>query len=152
MFICPFNIFVQLLELFDSEDPRERDFLKTTLHRIYGKFLNLRAYIRKQINNIFYRYVKRVYSPSHHCLVPSEVLSLEWLCMRVFVAVCMCFWVLVLHVEILFHAQPCSSVRVLIVGICARMYMHACVCVFMRTCVYMSCLCMHRRVCVCFML
>lgn len=45
----------QLLELFDSEDPRERDFLKTTLHRIYGKFLGLRAYIRKQINNIFYR-------------------------------------------------------------------------------------------------
>merc|ERR1712127_295005 len=48
---------VQLLELFDSEDPRERDLLKTTLHRIYGKFLNLRAYIRRQINNIFYRFV-----------------------------------------------------------------------------------------------
>uniref|UniRef100_A0A669CG61 Serine/threonine protein phosphatase 2A regulatory subunit n=1 Tax=Oreochromis niloticus TaxID=8128 RepID=A0A669CG61_ORENI len=44
-----------LLELFDSEDPRERDFLKTILHRIYGKFLGLRAYIRRQINNIFYR-------------------------------------------------------------------------------------------------
>ncbi|KOB69128.1 putative Serine/threonine-protein phosphatase 2A 56 kDa regulatory subunit delta isoform [Operophtera brumata] len=41
-----------LLDLFDSEDPRERDFLKTTLHRIYGKFLVLRAYIRKQINNV----------------------------------------------------------------------------------------------------
>lgn len=47
----------QLLELFDSEDPRERDFLKTILHRIYGKFLGLRAYIRRQINNIFYRSV-----------------------------------------------------------------------------------------------
>ena len=45
----------KLLELFDSEDPRERDFLKTILHRIYGKFLGLRAYIRRQINNIFYR-------------------------------------------------------------------------------------------------
>ncbi|XP_043911330.1 serine/threonine-protein phosphatase 2A 56 kDa regulatory subunit alpha isoform [Protopterus annectens] len=44
---------LQLLELFDSEDPRERDFLKTILHRIYGKFLGLRAFIRKQINNIF---------------------------------------------------------------------------------------------------
>lgn len=42
-----------LLELFDSEDPRERDFLKTVLHRIYGKFLGLRAFIRKQINNFF---------------------------------------------------------------------------------------------------
>ena len=48
---------LQLLELFDSEDPRERDFLKTVLHRIYGKFLGLRAFIRKQINNIFYRFV-----------------------------------------------------------------------------------------------
>lgn len=44
------------MELFDSEDPRERDFLKTVLHRIYGKFLGLRAFIRKQINNIFLRY------------------------------------------------------------------------------------------------
>uniref|UniRef100_A0A2I3FZ39 Serine/threonine-protein phosphatase 2A 56 kDa regulatory subunit n=1 Tax=Nomascus leucogenys TaxID=61853 RepID=A0A2I3FZ39_NOMLE len=44
---------LQLLELFDSEDPRERDYLKTVLHRIYGKFLGLRAFIRKQINNIF---------------------------------------------------------------------------------------------------
>jgi hypothetical protein len=47
---------VQLLELFDSEDPRERDFLKTTLHRIYGKFLSLRAFIRRAINNIFFRF------------------------------------------------------------------------------------------------
>jgi serine/threonine-protein phosphatase 2A regulatory subunit B' len=45
------------LELFDSEDPRERDFLKTVLHRIYGKFLGLRAFIRKQINNIFLRFI-----------------------------------------------------------------------------------------------
>lgn len=48
----------QLLELFDSEDPRERDCLKTVLHRIYGKFLGLRAFIRKQINNIFLGYEK----------------------------------------------------------------------------------------------
>ncbi|XP_023339943.1 serine/threonine-protein phosphatase 2A 56 kDa regulatory subunit gamma isoform isoform X1 [Eurytemora carolleeae] len=48
---------LQLLDLFDSEDPRERDFLKTSLHRIYGKFLGLRAYIRKQINNIFYSFI-----------------------------------------------------------------------------------------------
>ncbi len=45
------------MELFDSEDPRERDLLKTILHRIYGKFLGLRAFIRKQINNIFLRFV-----------------------------------------------------------------------------------------------
>ncbi|KAL0266946.1 UNVERIFIED_CONTAM: hypothetical protein PYX00_009350 [Menopon gallinae] len=47
----------QLLDLFDSEDPRERDYLKTVLHRIYGKFLSLRAFIRKQINNIFLSFV-----------------------------------------------------------------------------------------------
>jgi len=48
---------LQLLDLFDSVDPRERDFLKTVLHRIYGKFLGLRAFIRKQINNIFLRFI-----------------------------------------------------------------------------------------------
>jgi serine/threonine-protein phosphatase 2A regulatory subunit B' len=48
---------MQLLDLFDSEDPRERDFLKTTLHRIYGKFLNLRSYIRRSINNVFFQFM-----------------------------------------------------------------------------------------------
>ncbi|CZT21427.1 related to B56-delta regulatory subunit of protein phosphatase 2A [Ramularia collo-cygni] len=48
---------LQLLALFDSEDPRERDFLKTTLHRIYGKFLNLRSYIRRSINNVFFQFI-----------------------------------------------------------------------------------------------
>ncbi|KAI9592805.1 protein phosphatase 2A regulatory B subunit [Syncephalis fuscata] len=51
------NFILQLLDLFDSEDPRERDFLKTTLHRIYGKFLNLRAFIRRSINNIFFQFI-----------------------------------------------------------------------------------------------
>ncbi|XP_019869337.2 serine/threonine-protein phosphatase 2A 56 kDa regulatory subunit gamma isoform isoform X2 [Aethina tumida] len=54
---------LQLLDLFDSEDPRERDLLKTTLHRIYGKFLGLRAFIRKQMNNVFYRFI---YETEHH--------------------------------------------------------------------------------------
>ncbi|XP_022913960.1 serine/threonine-protein phosphatase 2A 56 kDa regulatory subunit gamma isoform isoform X4 [Onthophagus taurus] len=54
---------LNLLDLFDSEDPRERDLLKTTLHRIYGKFLGLRAFIRKQINNVFYRFI---YETEHH--------------------------------------------------------------------------------------
>ena len=48
---------VKLLDLFDSEDPRERDYLKTILHRIYGKFMPYRAFIRKSINNIFYRFI-----------------------------------------------------------------------------------------------
>lgn len=47
----------QLIELFDSEDPRERDYLKTILHRIYGKFMSHRSFIRKTISNVFYRFV-----------------------------------------------------------------------------------------------
>jgi hypothetical protein len=53
------NFVLRLLELFDSEDPRERDYLKTILHRIYGKFMVHRPFIRKAINNIFYRCATR---------------------------------------------------------------------------------------------
>ena len=45
------------MELFDSEDPRERDYLKTILHRIYGKFMSHRSFIRRAISNVFYRFV-----------------------------------------------------------------------------------------------
>lgn len=38
-------------------DPRERDYLKTILHRIYGKFMNHRSFIRKTISNVFYRFI-----------------------------------------------------------------------------------------------
>lgn len=48
---------LKLLDLFDSEDPREREYLKTILHRIYGKFMVHRPFIRKGINNIFYRFI-----------------------------------------------------------------------------------------------
>ncbi|GAB2300660.1 hypothetical protein Dimus_034694 [Dionaea muscipula] len=48
---------LKLLDMFDSEDPREREYLKTVLHRIYGKFMVHRPFIRKAINNIFYRFI-----------------------------------------------------------------------------------------------
>lgn len=48
---------LSLIELFDSEDPRERDYLKTTLHRIYGKFLSSRPFIRRSINNVFLQFI-----------------------------------------------------------------------------------------------
>ncbi|KAG1671907.1 hypothetical protein FOA52_003474 [Chlamydomonas sp. UWO 241] len=54
---------LKLLELFDSEDPRERDYLKTILHRIYGKFMVHRPFIRKAINNVFYRFI---FETEHH--------------------------------------------------------------------------------------
>jgi len=58
------NSFVsKLLDLFDSDDPRERDCLKTILHRIYGKFMGNRPFIRKAVSNIFYRFV---FETDHH--------------------------------------------------------------------------------------
>lgn len=50
------SFILRLLELFDSEDPRERDCLKTILHKIYGKFMVHRPFIRKSVSNIFYRF------------------------------------------------------------------------------------------------
>jgi serine/threonine-protein phosphatase 2A regulatory subunit B' len=48
---------LRLIELFDSEDPRERDYLKTILHRVYGKFMSHRSFIRRAISNVFYWFV-----------------------------------------------------------------------------------------------
>lgn len=48
---------LKLMDLFDSEDSRERDYLKMVLHRIYGKFMVHRPFIRKAVNNIFYHFV-----------------------------------------------------------------------------------------------
>ena len=47
----------QILQLFASDDPRERTALKTLLHRIYGKFLGLRPVIRRHINYIFLEFI-----------------------------------------------------------------------------------------------
>jgi len=52
-----------LINLFDSEDPRERDYLKTILHRIYGKFMSHRSFIRRNISNVFYKFI---YEDSKH--------------------------------------------------------------------------------------
>jgi len=52
-----------LLDLLDSEDRRERDYLKTILHRIYAKFMMLRAWIRKSISLTFYNFI---YATEHH--------------------------------------------------------------------------------------
>lgn len=47
---------ISLITLFESDDPRERDYLKTILHRIYGKFMTHRSFIRKQISFVFARF------------------------------------------------------------------------------------------------
>lgn len=51
------NFVMKLLELFDSEDPRERDYLKTILHRTYGKFMALRSFIRRAIQHTFFKVI-----------------------------------------------------------------------------------------------
>jgi len=51
------SFILRLLELFDSVDLRERDCLKMVLHRIYGKFMVYRPFIRKAINNVFYQFI-----------------------------------------------------------------------------------------------
>jgi serine/threonine-protein phosphatase 2A regulatory subunit B' len=63
---------IQLLELFDSEDPRERDYLKTILHRAYGKFMSHRPFIRRSISNVFWRFI---YEKPHHSGI-SELLEI----------------------------------------------------------------------------
>jgi len=51
-----------VIELFASEDPREREYLKTILHRIYGRFMPLRALIRQSIANCCYRTIYEQYT------------------------------------------------------------------------------------------
>ncbi|XP_044464200.1 serine/threonine protein phosphatase 2A 57 kDa regulatory subunit B' kappa isoform-like [Mangifera indica] len=51
------SFILRLLDLFDSDDPRERECLKTIMHRVYGKFMVHRPFIRKCVSNIFYRFV-----------------------------------------------------------------------------------------------
>ncbi|XP_075508324.1 serine/threonine protein phosphatase 2A 57 kDa regulatory subunit B' kappa isoform-like [Primulina tabacum] len=51
------SFILKIIDLFDSEDPRERDCLKAILHRIYGKFMVHRPFLRKCISDVFYRFV-----------------------------------------------------------------------------------------------
>lgn len=54
---------LNLILLFDSEDPRERDYLRTILHRLYGKFMSHRAFIRKQVS---YQFQKFAFQTERH--------------------------------------------------------------------------------------
>jgi serine/threonine-protein phosphatase 2A regulatory subunit B' len=44
------HFIVSLISKFDSKDQREREYLKTILHRIYLKYMPLRTFIRHNIN------------------------------------------------------------------------------------------------------
>jgi len=45
---------VRIVEIFESEDARERDYVKTILHRMYRKFKTLRPCIRRRMTDVFY--------------------------------------------------------------------------------------------------
>lgn len=47
----------QFLELFDSEEAVERDYLKNILHKLYAKLVPRRKMIRKAINETFYQLI-----------------------------------------------------------------------------------------------
>lgn len=61
-----------IVDLFNSEDPREREYLKTILHRIYGKVMPLRTPIRRCIAHTFHRVV---HEPLRHNGI-SELLEI----------------------------------------------------------------------------
>lgn len=62
----------QLLDLFDSLDPHERDRVKALTHRVYGKMHSLRVHMRKAMNNTLLRFV---YETESHNGV-SEILDI----------------------------------------------------------------------------
>lgn len=52
--------FVQhLLQMLDSEDVRERAFLKMIVHRLYGKMVHLRMYVREQMGYFLQDYIQQ---------------------------------------------------------------------------------------------
>uniref|UniRef100_A0A7N0U868 Serine/threonine protein phosphatase 2A regulatory subunit n=1 Tax=Kalanchoe fedtschenkoi TaxID=63787 RepID=A0A7N0U868_KALFE len=53
-----------LLALFQSEDPRERDNLKNVYHRIYSRFTFYRSFMRKSMNDVFLHFV---FESERHC-------------------------------------------------------------------------------------
>ena len=48
---------IGILNNFNSEDPREREYAKNILYKIYGKLVCLRASIRRGIRNIFVTFI-----------------------------------------------------------------------------------------------
>ncbi|KAM6540700.1 hypothetical protein CsatB_005147 [Cannabis sativa] len=58
------HFLANLLNLFQSEDPRERESLKNIYHRIYSRFTFHRSFMRKSMNDEFLNYV---FEMERHC-------------------------------------------------------------------------------------
>ena len=49
------------MELLDSEEPKEREYLKIILHRLYAKLVARRKMIRKAITDCFFTLIHETY-------------------------------------------------------------------------------------------
>lgn len=58
------HFLINLLSLFQTEDPRERNSLENVYHRIYAKFTFCCSFTRKFMNDVFLHYV---YETGKHC-------------------------------------------------------------------------------------
>ncbi|XP_062198602.1 serine/threonine protein phosphatase 2A 57 kDa regulatory subunit B' alpha isoform-like [Phragmites australis] len=65
----------RLLALFGSEDPRERDRLKTVYHQLYSKLTCERAFMRRSMSAAFLRFVYETSPAERHCGV-GELLEI----------------------------------------------------------------------------
>ena len=51
----------EFLELFDSEESVERDYLKNILHKLYAKLVPRRKMVRKAINDTFFSLIHEIH-------------------------------------------------------------------------------------------
>ncbi|XP_022719861.1 serine/threonine protein phosphatase 2A 57 kDa regulatory subunit B' beta isoform-like [Durio zibethinus] len=58
------HFILNLLFLFQSEDPRERESLKNIFHRMYSRFTFHRSFMRKAVNDVF---LYHVFENEKHC-------------------------------------------------------------------------------------
>lgn len=59
------SFLLNLLHLFQSEDPRERESLKNVYHQIYSNFTSYRSFMRKAMNDVFLHYIYE--TDQKHC-------------------------------------------------------------------------------------
>ncbi|KAI3504547.1 hypothetical protein L1887_26101 [Cichorium endivia] len=67
------NFVLNILALFNSDEPRERDALKNIVHRIYSKFTFYRSFMRKAMIDIFLQFI---YESDHRQNGIGEILEI----------------------------------------------------------------------------
>lgn len=67
------NFILNLLALFNSDDPRERVAVKNIVHRIYSKFTFYRSFMRKAMTELFLQFI---YESDHRQNGIGEILEI----------------------------------------------------------------------------